>query len=108
MAPHGRRIIKSRKTHLKKKIVGEPKKEEETENEVTDFEGSVVVVDSNISPSGCSTPKGQKFRIPESLTCPPAPKKQRVISNCSSKRSPIAFFSPPDLELFFLLCTSRY
>ncbi|EXB93310.1 hypothetical protein L484_015298 [Morus notabilis] len=50
---------------------------------------------------GCSTPKGQRFRIPEIRTCPPAPKKQRVISNCSIQRTPIAFFAPPDLELFF-------
>jgi|UniRef100_A0A2N9IRK5 hypothetical protein len=53
------------------------------------------------SSSGCSTPKAQRFRIPEILTCPPAPKKQRVVSNCSLQRSPIAFFAPPDLELFF-------
>ncbi|KDP22097.1 hypothetical protein JCGZ_25928 [Jatropha curcas] len=61
-----------------------------------DFEGSV-----DISTSSCSTPKAQKFRIPEIVTCPPAPKKQRVISNCSLQRRPIAFFAPPDLELFF-------
>lgn len=56
--------------------------------------------------SGCSTPKAQRFRIPEIVTCPPAPKKQRVVSNCSSLQRnpssrPIAFFAPPDLELFF-------
>ncbi|KAG2671170.1 hypothetical protein I3760_14G121100 [Carya illinoinensis] len=60
-----------------------------------DFEG--VEVPS----SGCSTPKAQRFRIPEISTCPPAPKKQRVVSNCSLQRTPIAFFAPPDLELFF-------
>ncbi|KAG7950910.1 hypothetical protein I3843_13G140900 [Carya illinoinensis] len=51
--------------------------------------------------SGCSTPKAQRFRIPEMSTCPPAPKKKRVASNCSLQRSPIPFFAPPDLELFF-------
>ncbi|XP_042499907.1 cyclin-dependent protein kinase inhibitor SMR9-like [Macadamia integrifolia] len=51
--------------------------------------------------SGCSTPKGQRFRIPDILSCPPAPKKRRVAPNWSSPRSPISFFSPPDLELFF-------
>ncbi|XVF69626.1 hypothetical protein PTKIN_Ptkin11bG0096700 [Pterospermum kingtungense] len=51
--------------------------------------------------SPCSTPKAQRFRIPEINTCPPAPKKQRVLSNCSLQRTPIAFFAPPDLELFF-------
>lgn len=61
---------------------------------------------SSSSGSGCSTPKAQRFRIPEIVTCPPAPKKQRVVSNCSSLQRnpssrPIAFFAPPDLELFF-------
>ncbi|XP_059668912.1 cyclin-dependent protein kinase inhibitor SMR9-like [Cornus florida] len=50
---------------------------------------------------GCSTPKAQRFRIPEILTCPPAPKKRRIVSNCSLQRTPIAFFAPPDIELFF-------
>ncbi|KAM7523414.1 hypothetical protein LguiA_013316 [Lonicera macranthoides] len=51
---------------------------------------------------GCSTPKAKKFRIPEILTCPPAPKKRRPsTSNCSLRRNPISFFAPPDLELFF-------
>ncbi|MED6113229.1 hypothetical protein PIB30_068885 [Stylosanthes scabra] len=58
----------------------------------------------------CSTPKGNKFRIPEISTCPPAPKKQRVISssssNCSLRRSPLSFFSPPDLDLFFFMALS--
>lgn len=61
---------------------------------------------SSSSGSGCSTPKAQRFRIPEIVTCPPAPKKQRVVSNCFSLQRnpssrPIAFFAPPDLELFF-------
>ncbi|XP_057954116.1 cyclin-dependent protein kinase inhibitor SMR9-like [Malania oleifera] len=58
-------------------------------------------VEDHASTSGCSTPKAQRFRIPEIVTCPPAPKKRRVLSNCSLQRSPIAFFAPPDLELFF-------
>ncbi|MBA0757778.1 hypothetical protein Gotri_020845 [Gossypium trilobum] len=49
-----------------------------------------------------STPKAQRFRIPEMETCPPAPKKQRLLlSDCSLQKTPIAFFAPPDLELFF-------
>ncbi|KAK7371872.1 hypothetical protein VNO80_05238 [Phaseolus coccineus] len=51
----------------------------------------------------CSTPKGQKFRIPQLSTCPPAPKKPRMLSNCSLRRSPLAFFAPPDLDIFFCL-----
>ncbi|XP_061353780.1 cyclin-dependent protein kinase inhibitor SMR9-like [Gastrolobium bilobum] len=53
------------------------------------------------STHGCSTPKAKRFRIPEVLTCPPAPKKRRVTPTCSLNRSPIAFFASPDIELFF-------
>ncbi|GFZ13016.1 RNA-binding (RRM/RBD/RNP motifs) family protein [Actinidia rufa] len=52
--------------------------------------------------SGCSTPRGHRFQIPEILTCPPAPKKRRALPNCSIRRTPIAFFAPPDIEHFFL------
>lgn len=54
--------------------------------------------------SGYCTPKAKKFRIPEMLACPAAPIKKRVTSKLSSKtkRSPIALFAPPDLELLFL------
>ncbi|TYI25837.1 hypothetical protein ES332_A05G075300v1 [Gossypium tomentosum] len=53
--------------------------------------------------SPCSTPKAQRYRIPEIHTCPPAPKKRRSVpSNCSLQRTPpIAFFASQDLELFF-------
>ncbi|XP_054796900.1 cyclin-dependent protein kinase inhibitor SMR9-like [Prosopis cineraria] len=57
--------------------------------------------EEDICSSGCSTPKAERFKIPEILSCPPAPKKTRVIQNYSSIRSPIAFFSSPDIELFF-------
>ncbi|GFZ13013.1 hypothetical protein Acr_23g0013980 [Actinidia rufa] len=52
--------------------------------------------------SGCSTPRGHRFQIPEILTCPPAPRKRRALPNCSIRRTPIAFFAPPDIEHFFL------
>ncbi|KAK7387211.1 hypothetical protein VNO78_27806 [Psophocarpus tetragonolobus] len=65
-----------------------------------DMHGSEVI---DVSNSPCSTPKGQKFRIPEISTCPPAPKKPRVLSNCSLRRSPHSFFAPPDLEHFFFV-----
>ncbi|KAG2317497.1 hypothetical protein Bca4012_068387 [Brassica carinata] len=51
---------------------------------------------------GCCTPKAHKYRIPEMLTCPPAPKKQRVPQNCVLRRRQIVFFAPPDIELFFV------
>ncbi|XP_047313911.1 uncharacterized protein LOC124917556 [Impatiens glandulifera] len=61
------------------------------------------------SSSSCSTPKGKKYRIPEISKCPPAPMKKRpsiVVSNCSLRRKPIAFFSSPDIELFFFFARS--
>lgn len=64
---------------------------------------STEAEDGNLASSTtCCTPKAKRFKVPELLSCPPAPKKRRVAPNCSSKRSsPIAFFAPPDLELFF-------
>ncbi|KAK7392883.1 hypothetical protein VNO78_21333 [Psophocarpus tetragonolobus] len=57
-------------------------------------------VDEKNDEDVCATPKGKRFRIPEVLTCPPAPKKRRVtLTSCSSKRS-ITFFASPDIELF--------
>ncbi|KAK8598120.1 hypothetical protein V6N13_095511 [Hibiscus sabdariffa] len=68
---------------------------------VDDFSITTTAAAATMSTSPCSTPKARRFRIPETDTCPPAPKKQRVLSNCSLQRTPIAFFAPPDLELFF-------
>lgn len=66
--------------------------------------GGMDFGEMDTSNSPCATPKAQKFRIPEIKTCPPAPKKQRVLSSYSSiRRTPITFFAPPDLELFFFV-----
>ncbi|CAH1428938.1 unnamed protein product [Lactuca virosa] len=54
-----------------------------------------------LSSIGCTTPKAQKYQIPEISTCPPAPKKRRLVSSCTLRRTPISFFDPPDIELFF-------
>ncbi|CAJ1911183.1 unnamed protein product [Sphenostylis stenocarpa] len=35
--------------------------------------------DEDVCSSGCTTPKAKRFRIPEVLTCPPAPKKRRIL-----------------------------
>ncbi|KAK9125329.1 hypothetical protein Scep_014175 [Stephania cephalantha] len=62
---------------------------------------------NTITISDFLTPKAERFRIPDIETCPPAPKKRRVLvsspyctlsSSTSSKRS---FFTSPDIELFF-------
>ncbi|XP_070018224.1 cyclin-dependent protein kinase inhibitor SMR9-like [Nicotiana sylvestris] len=57
----------------------------------------------------CSTPKAERFKIPEIKTCPPAPKKRRIVSSSTSsschslRRNPVTFFAPPDLDHFFFL-----
>lgn len=48
----------------------------------------------------CSTPRGKKYMIPKISTCPPAPKKRRLVLNQS--RAATKFFSHPDLDVFFL------
>ncbi|KAF3972309.1 hypothetical protein ACB098_08G155000 [Castanea mollissima] len=118
MAPSGstattrRPARKPRRKYFKKKFV-QPKNQKASRSlpsnssTTTSFNSKIGDLTSEgvevelTSSSGCSTPKAQRFKIPEILTCPPAPKKQRVVSNCSLQRSPIAFFAPPDLELFF-------
>lgn len=50
----------------------------------------------------CSTPKGKKFKISETLICPPAPMKKRLMATCLLKRRHVNFFAPPELEVFFL------
>ncbi|KAL7151865.1 hypothetical protein ABFS83_04G059000 [Erythranthe nasuta] len=63
----------------------------------------------------CSTPKSKRFRIPEIKTCPPAPKKIRIVTggsggggyslmrrrSSSSGVTAVPYFAPPDIELFF-------
>ncbi|KAK2400602.1 cyclin-dependent protein kinase inhibitor SMR9 [Trifolium repens] len=76
---------------------------ENTEPEAK-VEEKVICSSSSSSSSGCCTPKAKRFRIPEMLTCPPAPKKRKVNPSeacLSINRSPIALFSSPDIELFF-------
>ncbi|KAK9273311.1 hypothetical protein L1049_018118 [Liquidambar formosana] len=106
MAPSGRRRkARTRRTHYKQRLV--QSENQETSMDLPSNSSSTTSDDlskldtADVSTSGCSTPKAQRFRIPEILTCPPAPKKRRVVSNCALQRSPIAFFAPPDLELFF-------
>ncbi|KAI3706386.1 hypothetical protein L6452_24089 [Arctium lappa] len=111
MAPSSRKnnARKPRRT-LKKKQV--EKKEESNNNNITasstvkscSDNNSVLMkkMDHEINSSiGCTTPKAQKYQIPEILTCPPAPKKRRIVSSCTLRRTPISFFDPPDIELFF-------
>ncbi|KAJ8751265.1 hypothetical protein K2173_016446 [Erythroxylum novogranatense] len=101
--------IRSKKQPLKPKNGAEPSIMEDLSSisSIVTSSSSCSKIDTleseganSIPTSACSTPKAQKFRIPEIATCPPAPKKQRFVSN-RLRRRPIAFFAPPDLEAFF-------
>lgn len=95
MAPS--RKISRKQPSRKKKIIS-------SSNLCSDNNKNLVLAkkdDLQICNVGCTTPKAQKYQIPEILTCPPAPKKRRLVtSNCTLRR-PISFFDPPDIELFF-------
>ncbi|XP_022154348.1 cyclin-dependent protein kinase inhibitor SMR9-like [Momordica charantia] len=91
-----------------------PPKNQETETETAvELASSSAAMAENESMSSdleeCCTPKAERFRIPEIKICPPAPKKQRIFSNCSNlqRPSPIAFFASPDIELFFFFSSSQ-
>ncbi|KAE8735520.1 hypothetical protein F3Y22_tig00000340pilonHSYRG00549 [Hibiscus syriacus] len=111
MAPTSRRgkASKPLRTHYKRKleqpstIQKAPSSTTSSDNlpKIEGFDIERVDDTSTSTTSPYSTPKARRFRIPEIDTCPPAPKKQRVLSNYSLQRTPIAFFAPPDLELFF-------
>ncbi|KAK4377940.1 hypothetical protein RND71_004236 [Anisodus tanguticus] len=47
-----------------------------------------VIKQDMVQEYSCVTPKGKRFRIPEKLSCPPAPKKRRPVAaaKCLSKR----------------------
>lgn len=50
-----------------------------------------------------TTPKGEEARIPTTLTCPPAPRKQKPSLKCNYRGGGAReFFTPPDLETVFI------
>lgn len=64
-----------------------------------------IIISDGDDDNGCSTPKGERFSIPQVSTCPPPPKKPKSLPNNffnDHHRSPIPFFASPELELFFL------
>ncbi|KAE9594129.1 putative protein-tyrosine phosphatase [Lupinus albus] len=108
-----RKTRQPRKTNMKKQQKNTKSKKQDIPTILPSSCSSISSQDSSkhneicevidVSSSVCSTPKGHKFRIPEISTCPPAPKKPRVnSSNFSLRRTPISFFSPPDLDHFFI------
>ncbi|XP_038902266.1 cyclin-dependent protein kinase inhibitor SMR13 [Benincasa hispida] len=102
MATRTRRNLPNLK--LTKKIKKTKKQQQQNQIPATVQNDIVQFTDEcSDTDGGCSTPKAERHRIPEILTCPPAPKKPRAVSDCSFRRSPIAFFAPPELELFFFV-----
>ncbi|KAL4591480.1 hypothetical protein LXL04_004448 [Taraxacum kok-saghyz] len=103
MAP-SRKIARKPRRILKKKQISrtpETKVESTSSSPVKTCSDNLKKMDE-ISSIGCTTPKAEKYQIPEILTCPPAPKKRRLASSsCTLRRTPISFFDPPDIELFF-------
>ncbi|KAG7022087.1 Cyclin-dependent protein kinase inhibitor SMR13, partial [Cucurbita argyrosperma subsp. argyrosperma] len=95
----------------RRRIIMSSKIREEIEEAAASSSSAMAAIDEQASSSDfehCSTPKADRFKIPEIQICPPAPKKQRPISNCSlQKHSPIAFFASPDIELFFFFSQSN-
>ncbi|KAK9079074.1 hypothetical protein SSX86_000744 [Deinandra increscens subsp. villosa] len=101
MAPSRKNV---RKPLKKKKILDEVKPIKKTNSSSNLCSEDAVLIKNKDEISnmiGCTTPKAQKYQIPEILTCPPAPKKRRLVSSCTLIRRPISFFDPPDIELFF-------
>ncbi|WCJ36887.1 Cyclin-dependent protein kinase inhibitor SMR9 [Euphorbia peplus] len=111
MAPSARRKAKPKtttattkkptRTHFKKQQINKDVRPELAPPSTVEHNLKIDHHQFDLEASTCSTPKAQKFRIPKIETCPPAPMKQRVIPSCSLTRRSIAFFAPPDLELFF-------
>ncbi|KAL5719729.1 hypothetical protein ACHQM5_012694 [Ranunculus cassubicifolius] len=96
----------ARKTRIQAKKQGTKRIQADAQTKLSKIEGKEnqekdYEVSNSSTSSNCSTPKGKRNQIPKIFSCPPAPKKQRVASNCSSLRLPISFFAPPDIELFF-------
>ncbi|KAE9614692.1 hypothetical protein Lal_00036205 [Lupinus albus] len=82
------------------------KKESQKQEICSDLSESCIdskVAEVSTMCTTCSTPKGQKFRIPKVSTCPPAPKKKpRLLSsNCTLRKSPLQLFAPLELDIFF-------
>ncbi|XP_022944116.1 cyclin-dependent protein kinase inhibitor SMR13 [Cucurbita moschata] len=112
MAPSGGKMATRTRANLpnlklNKKIKKTKKQQQQQQQKLKQIPAAIpndavhFTDDSTDIDGGCSTPKAERFRIPDILTCPPAPKKPRPSSDCSLRRSPIAFFAPPELELFF-------
>ncbi|WZZ64297.1 hypothetical protein YC2023_075667 [Brassica napus] len=103
MVSKGKKPIRGTPTRRIKRIKN-PSSPCSINSEVTSKSSSTSISSTatSTSPSGCCTPISKKSRIPEMLTCPPAPKKQRVAQNFASRRRQISFFAPPDVELFFV------
>ncbi|WOK93058.1 hypothetical protein Cni_G01751 [Canna indica] len=76
---------------------------QETTTTTTSTKNASIDNASTYHQSGYSTPKSKRSHIPELPSCPPAPKKRRLIALHRPENSPsVSFFTSPDLDLFFL------
>ncbi|KAI3914213.1 hypothetical protein MKW98_003465 [Papaver atlanticum] len=61
--------------------------------------------------SYCTTPTAKQHKIPEAMTCPPAPKKQRhyyvLSSSAKAKKRSDYFIPPPNFEAIFLTTKNK-
>ncbi|CAA0805793.1 Unknown protein [Striga hermonthica] len=94
---------KNRKNSI---IISTESSKTEASNGIADNNSNYCNTGSSYNGSICSTPKAERFRLPETSTCPPAPKKTRRLrlKNCSLKRTgsvSVPFFESPDIDLFF-------
>lgn len=99
-----RRIV-TRSVYKKQQLLMSQEESSSKIVECSSLEDEVPSTTSKGFDDGSSTPKSQKYKIPEILTCPPAPKKTRVSPSNSwlvQRRRPIAFFAHPDLDKFFM------
>ncbi|GFP98787.1 hypothetical protein PHJA_002022600 [Phtheirospermum japonicum] len=100
-----RKTRSTRKSSSRRKTLfkNQPRNSKNQENPTPDMSiANENCKDSENAEEMCSTPKAERYRIPEIETCPPAPKKRRMsTNNFSLRRTSISFFSHPDIELFF-------
>lgn len=107
----GRRtLFKNSKSHGEKSVSLASSAAKTSSKKMDDISKAGNVVDMSCD-NACSTPKAKRHQIPEIQTCPPAPKKRRLVksslsslmrtTSISSSSATGPYFAPPDIELFF-------
>ncbi|MCL7048954.1 hypothetical protein MKW94_011289 [Papaver nudicaule] len=92
------RVSGEDQSHISGPISTPPKK---MRNEIEDHHHQIRSRES----SYCTTPTAKQHKIPEVMTCPPAPKKQRhfyVVNSAKAKKRSDYFIPPLNFEAIFL------